>query len=81
MKRYLNKNRTKILKNVSKHVLNTYETIRGAREGRGIAVVVNGNCGGCFSYIPPQKVVEVRKMKQIYECEACGRILVWSESK
>ncbi len=77
----LNKRRAKILKNVSKHVLNTYETIRSAREGKGIAFVMNGNCGGCFSYIPPQKVVEVRKMKKMFECEACGRILVWNEQK
>lgn len=75
----LNKNREKILKDVHKHVLRTYETIRTAREGKGIAKVMNGNCGGCFSYIPPQKILEIRKMNKIFECEACGRILVWTE--
>ena len=30
----LNKKRVRVLKNVSKHVLNTYETIRSAREGK-----------------------------------------------
>lgn len=75
----LNKNRKKIIKNLSQHVLDTYEKIRSAREGKGISIVQNGNCGGCFSYIPPQKIVEVRKMKKIFECEACGRILIWND--
>jgi len=75
----LNKNRKKIIKDLSKNVLDTYEKVRKAREGKGIAIVKNGNCGGCFSYIPPQKIVEVRKMKKIFECEFCGRILVWSD--
>lgn len=75
----LNKNRKKIIKDLSKNVLDTYEKVRHAREGKGIAIVKNGNCGGCFSYIPPQKIVEVRKMKKIFECEFCGRILVWSD--
>jgi len=75
----LSKKRKKIIKNLSQLVLNTYEKIRGAREGKGIALVKNGNCGGCFSYIPPQKIVEVRKMKKIFECEACGRILIWND--
>ena len=74
----LNKSRKKIIKNLSKNVLDTYEKVRNAREGKGIALVKNGNCGGCFSYIPPQKIVEVRKMKKIFECEACGRILIWN---
>jgi len=59
-------------------MLDTYEKVRNAREGKGIALLTNGNCGGCFSYIPPQKIVEVRKMKKIFECEACGRILIWN---
>ena len=73
------KEREAILTNLKPGVLKTYESVRGARSGKGIAEVLNGNCGGCFSYIPPQKIVEVRKMKKIYECEFCGRILVWNE--
>ncbi len=71
--------REKLLKSVKKSVLASYETVRHARDGRGIAPVVDGHCGGCFSAIPPQKVVEVRKMNTVYECEFCGRILVWNE--
>lgn len=75
----LNRKRVKTLKIFSKHVYTTYETIRSARNGKGIAKVENGICDGCFSYIPPQKIVEIRKMEKIHECEFCGRILVWNE--
>jgi len=75
----LNNNRKKIIKDINQNILKTYENIRNARDGKGIAIVKNGNCGGCFSYIPPQKIVEVRKMKKIFECESCGRILVWND--
>ncbi len=61
-------------------IIKSYEIIREARDGMGIARIVNDVCGGCYSYIPPQKVVEVKKMKKIYTCEFCGRILVWDES-
>lgn len=75
----LKKEREMIIKKFKPNILSSYETIRNARDGKGIAPVVNGNCGGCYSYIPPQKIVEIRKMSKIYECEFCGRILVWNE--
>ncbi|MCB0283119.1 MAG: hypothetical protein H6627_01265 [Calditrichae bacterium] len=75
----LKKERESIIKKFKPNILSSYETIRNARDGKGIAPVVNGNCGGCYSYIPPQKIVEIRKMSKIYECEFCGRILVWNE--
>lgn len=75
----LTRKRTKIIKNFDPSILNTYQTVREARHGKAVAAVINGNCGGCYSYIPPQKVVEIRKAKKIQECEFCGRILVWDE--
>ncbi|MGD9897885.1 MAG: zinc ribbon domain-containing protein [Calditrichaceae bacterium] len=69
-----------IVKKSSTEIIKSYEIIRDARDGMGIARIVNDVCGGCYSYIPPQKVVEVKKMKKIYTCEFCGRILVWDES-
>ncbi|MGD9486818.1 MAG: zinc ribbon domain-containing protein [Calditrichaceae bacterium] len=69
-----------IVKKSGPEIIKSYEIIREARDGMGIARIVNDVCGGCYSYIPPQKVVEVKKMKKIYTCEFCGRILVWDES-
>ncbi len=73
------KSRESIVKDFNEDVLSSYEIVREAREGQGVAVVSDGHCGGCFSYIPPQKVVEIRKQKKIYTCEFCGRILVWED--
>jgi predicted nucleic acid-binding Zn-ribbon protein len=77
----LNQERSIILKKSSPEIIKTYELVRNARDGQGIASVERGVCGGCFSYIPPQKIVEIKKMKLIYTCESCGRILVWDDSR
>jgi predicted nucleic acid-binding Zn-ribbon protein len=34
-------------------------------------------CHGCFSRIPPQTALEVKRNDQIISCEVCGRILVF----
>ena len=61
-------------------IIKNYELVRKARDGQGIAQIKDNVCGGCYSFLPPQKVVEVKKMKKIYTCEYCGRILVWQEN-
>ncbi len=68
-----------IIQKTDPEIIKTYERVRAARDGQGIARIENGVCGGCYSYIPPQKIVEVRKMDKIYTCEFCGRILVYIE--
>ena len=60
--------------------MNTYERIRVAKKGMAVAYCNGGVCSGCFSFIPPQKVVEIRNMKRLYHCESCGRILVWDKN-
>lgn len=77
----LRQERAIILQKSSHDVIKNYEMVREARDGQGIARIDRGVCGGCFSFIPPQKIVEVKKMKQIYTCEYCGRILVWDDSQ
>ncbi|MBU0509784.1 hypothetical protein KKH27_13245 [bacterium] len=53
-----------------------YERIRKAKDGRGVARILDGACGGCFAMIPPQTQVNIRKLNDIVLCETCGRILV-----
>ncbi|HID40249.1 MAG TPA: hypothetical protein EYP36_12150 [Calditrichaeota bacterium] len=77
----LKQEREIILSKANPEIIKTYEMVRKARSGQGIARIENGTCGGCYSYIPPQKVVEIKKMEKIYTCEFCGRILVWYESE
>jgi uncharacterized protein len=53
-----------------------YERIRKAKDGRGVARIMDGACGGCFAVIPPQTQVNIRKQSDIVLCETCGRIIV-----
>jgi len=68
-------------KSLTKQQLNTYNRIRGAKNGVAVAHCNGGICSGCFSFIPPQKVVEIKNMKNIFTCESCGRILVWNQNE
>ncbi len=61
--------------------LSTYNRIREAKNGMAVVFCNGGICTGCFSFIPPQKVVEVKNMKKIFTCESCGRILVWNQNE
>lgn len=76
----LKQEREIIINKSNPEIIKRYELVRQARDGQGIAQIKDNVCGGCYSYIPPQKVVEVKKMKEIFTCEFCGRILVWDES-
>ncbi|MDR1848060.1 MAG: C4-type zinc ribbon domain-containing protein [Bacteroidales bacterium] len=57
--------------------LNAYKRIRNAsRNGLAVVTVDRDACGGCFSKIPHQRQMDIRKHKKIIVCEYCGRILV-----
>lgn len=68
--------REKLVMKLKKPVFNHYERIRKARDGKGVAYVYSNACGGCYSTIPPQRLVEIENMTDFIFCEACGRILV-----
>jgi uncharacterized protein len=53
-----------------------YERIRIAKDGRGVARIMDGACGGCYAVIPHQTQVNIRKQLDIVLCETCGRIIV-----
>ncbi|MGE5411756.1 MAG: C4-type zinc ribbon domain-containing protein [Clostridiales bacterium] len=36
-------------------------------------------CSGCHNVVPPQRQLEIRQNKRLYNCEYCGRILVSAE--
>ena len=76
--RYRDK-RQQIAGRLKPQILNQYERIRNAKGGNAVVTVDRGACGGCQIALPPQKVLEVRKMDRIHLCEVCGRILVWNE--
>jgi len=73
----LAKQRVAIISDIDKRYQVQYERIRKAKDGLAVVTVKKNSCGGCYSAVPPQKIVEIREMNRLYTCEYCGRILVW----
>ncbi len=72
----LKHDRDKITVRLEKGDLERYDRIMNARGGLAVVQVKRSACGGCFSRVPPQKILELRKNSSIHVCEQCGRILV-----
>jgi len=72
----LRHDRDKITVRLDKGDLERYERIMNAKGGLAVVPVKRSACGGCFSRVPPQKILELRKNASIHVCEQCGRILV-----
>ncbi len=53
-----------------------YERIRRSKGDLAIVGVEAGACGGCGYQLPPQRLQEVRRNRDMILCEGCGRILV-----
>ncbi len=76
----LNHEREKLVVRTKKHIINAYNRIKKAKHDKiAIVPVTRESCGGCFKQIPPQNIVEIRKMNKINNCDVCGRITVWIE--
>lgn len=61
--------------NITKHWYGEYLRIRTFHADAVVAIKKN-SCTGCYSSIPPQKLVEIRNSEdKIYYCENCGRVL------
>lgn len=74
------KERDEVSQKIDPRLLRQYERIRRAKDGIAVAHVKKSSCGGCFSSIPPQKIVEIKESNHLFTCENCGRILVWVEN-
>ncbi len=63
-------------KTVPSELLRTYDRIAGAKEDLVIVPILRNSCEGCFSVIPPQRIVELKSGEPYIFCEACGRMLI-----
>jgi uncharacterized protein len=68
--------REKAITRIDKADLDRYERIKNAKSGVAVVPIKRNACGGCFSRVPPQKMLEIRQNSKLYTCEHCGRILV-----
>ena len=73
----LESNRNILYKDIEPTYLSQYETLRNAREGVGMASIIASACGGCYSQLPPQIVIEIKENKQIMTCPGCGILQFW----
>ncbi|MBN1982611.1 MAG: hypothetical protein JW795_13840 [Chitinivibrionales bacterium] len=74
--------REKILPEIPKHMLRTYEHIRSTRKnGKVVSVVstADRNCTVCYQILQPQVINQIRKGIDLIYCQGCGSILVWQD--
>lgn len=78
----LQKRREELVHDLDVPIYRSYERIRkGKPDGIAVVPVVDNACGGCHLSIPPQRILEIRRMNKLYFCEGCGRILVWENDE
>ena len=70
-------NRNILYKDIEPTFLSQYETLRKARDGVGMASIIGSACGGCYSELPPQIVIEIQENKQIITCPGCSILQFW----
>lgn len=68
--------REKILVRIGKQDLAMYERIRKAKNGRAVVPLRRGACGGCYTAVPPQRILELKQNTRLFTCERCGRIII-----
>ena len=73
----LESSRNILFKDIEPTYLSQYETLRNAREGVGMASIIGSACGGCYSQLPPQIVIEIKENKQIITCPGCSILQFW----
>ncbi|MBT5029030.1 MAG: hypothetical protein HOL15_03370 [Nitrospinaceae bacterium] len=61
-------------------VLQRYEKVLKARDGRAVVVLKENICQGCFQQILPQMAINVKVGESIQQCSNCLRFLYWDET-
>ncbi len=67
--------REQLVSKIDSSLLEQYKRIRHFHKDAVVKIKRN-SCSGCYSAVPPQKIVEMRgNLDLIYTCENCGRIM------
>jgi predicted nucleic acid-binding Zn-ribbon protein len=70
--------RVKLIKNIEREVLATYERIRKRLGGVAFVAAHRERCTACKMVIPHTMYSRLLKGREIIPCESCGRLLYWS---
>lgn len=67
---------------IDARTMSAYERIRKSVNNHiAVASIYKGNaCGGCYSEVAPQRLIDVSDGRKLIICEYCGRILVNPEA-
>jgi len=71
----LRASRGETLGQITDDVMRRYEFVRGAHPD-AVVRVRKGACSGCYRALPPQMLVEMRRLERLFICEHCGRIVI-----
>jgi predicted nucleic acid-binding Zn-ribbon protein len=67
--------REQLISKIDPSLFEKYKRVRHFHKDAVVKIKKN-SCSGCYSAVPPQKIVEMRgDLDLIYTCENCGRIM------
>ena len=75
--RKLEVEKPKLLAELDPQLQKRYDRLLAKLHDYAVTHVVDEICQGCFTRVPPQTIVEVKRNAKFITCEACGRILVY----
>lgn len=70
--------RARLVKDIDREVLATYERIRKRLGGLAFVAAHRERCTACRMVIPHIMYTRLLKGREILPCESCGRLLYWS---
>jgi predicted nucleic acid-binding Zn-ribbon protein len=72
--------RTQIASTIPADLLQRYDTMRKAKQGRAVSKVEQGSCQWCRVILTPSELQHVRISPDLQTCTNCGRILYYERS-
>lgn len=71
--------RKAIINGITPNIYTSYEKLLQARDGIGVAKVLDMLCNGCNQSIPPAEYYEIKSSDKIHRCPHCNRFLYYQE--
>ena len=68
--------RNKIVKNITKTLLDSYTQIRTKKGGIAVSQLSRDMCGVCRIVIPSSELQQMKRSKEWRKCSGCGRMIV-----
>jgi uncharacterized protein len=70
--------RQKLVAEMNRAVLSTFEQVSKSRKGIAVAEARNGHCTICHVRLRPQVFNQIRRNESIIQCDSCQRILYFA---